>query len=184
MIELALEVARDIVPFQKGDTVGKGDDARMHALEQLAHMEPGSARAKLFELQALGAELPEVEMPLQHVFAPGCYARTIFIPAGTFVVGKIHKHQHINVLSQGDVSVFTEGAGVEHLRGPLTMSSAPGTKRALLAHTDVTWTTIHVTDLTDLDEIEDYVIAKTYEDYEQFALAQQQRIEVNHATDL
>ena len=66
--------------------------------------------------------------------------------------------------------MVTEDGGKEHLVGPLTMTSPAGCKRAVYAITDATWTTIHRTDETDLDKIEDWVIAKTYEDYEQFKL--------------
>lgn len=44
------------------------------------------------------------------------------------------------------------------------MISAPGTKRAVIALEDTTWITVHVTNETDLEKIEDYVIAKTYDD--------------------
>lgn len=133
-------------------------------------------RRRLFALQqgvkdeiANGA-MREVDCPLQHSFIDGVYVRTIFIPAGTTIVGKIHKHSHANILSQGEVSVFTEGAGLQRLKGPLTMTSPAGCKRAVYAHTDTHWTTIHATDETDLDAIEDWVIATSYEDYEQFKL--------------
>lgn len=158
----------EIVPFRQGDMSGKRDLARSNA-EQEASKQTG-ARKQLFDLQSTVCDLPEVDCPLQHVFAPGAYARTIFIPAGTVIVGKIHKHQHLNILSKGEVTVFTEGGGKEELSGPLTMVSPPGTKRAVYAHTDTVWTTIHLTEETDLDKIEAHVIAPTYEDYERFKL--------------
>lgn len=158
----------NIVPFTPGDTTGKRELARSDAeIEGAKH---GGMRKQLYELQAGVADLPEVDCPLQHVFAPGAYARTIFIPAGTVIVGKIHKHQHLNILSQGVVTVVTEGGGKEYLRGPLTMVSPPGTKRAVYAHTDTVWTTVHLTKETDLEKIEGEVIAKTFEEYEQFRL--------------
>jgi hypothetical protein len=92
------------------------------------------------------------------------------IPAGTVIVGKIHKHAHLNILSQGTVCVMTETEGDRQLTGPLTMVSPPGTKRAVYAITDAVWTTIHLTNSTDLEEIEAEVIAPTFEDYEQFRL--------------
>jgi quercetin dioxygenase-like cupin family protein len=159
-----------IVPFQQGDMQGKRETAVAHAQQEMAKVPAGSARAKLYALQAAVGTLPEVDMPLQHVFAPGAYARTIFIPAGSVIIGKIHKHQHLNILSMGHVTVYTEGGGEEDLRGPLTMVSPPGTKRAVYAHADTVWTTIHLTDETDLDKIEEHVIAKTYEEYEQFCI--------------
>ena len=61
------------------------------------------------------------------------------------------------------------------------MSSLPGTKRAVYAHPDVVWTTIHLTNETDLDKIEAEVIAPTYQDYQLFIEEQtmkQQQIEV------
>lgn len=50
------------------------------------------------------------------------------------------------------------------------MVSEAGTKRAVHAHTDTIWTTIHLTDKTDLAEIEKELIAETYEEYENFLL--------------
>jgi hypothetical protein len=162
-----------IVPFSAGDMDGKRQDAIAHAVVE--GEKTGGIRRSLYDLQAaVGRELEPVECPLQHVFAPGAYARTMRIPAGTVIVGKIHKHAHLNILSQGTVCVMTETEGDRQLTGPLTMVSPPGTKRAVYAVTDAVWTTVHClpTDMTDLEEIENEVIAKTYEEYEQFALTQ------------
>lgn len=171
----SLPFVTGLVPFSPGDMAGKRDAAVADAQQQIAKAEVGSVRAKLYGLQEQVATLPEVECPLQHVFAPGAYARTIFIPAGTVIVGKIHKHAHLNILSQGSASVMTENGGNERFTGPMTMVSSAGTKRAVFAHTDVVWTTIHLTNETDLEKIEEHVIAKTYEDYEQFLLSEQTR---------
>lgn len=167
-------VGGSLAPFTRGDAFGKREEATKDAVEQLDKHE--GVRRNLFELQAAAGQsgLPEVECPLQHSFIDGVYVRTIFIPAGTVIVGKIHKHSHANILSQGEVIVVTEEGGVERLKGPLTMVSPAGCKRAVRALTDTTWTTIHRTDETDLEKIEDWVIAKTYEDYEQFKLTADQ----------
>lgn len=157
------------VRFVPGDTHG---DARNrhhhHAVEQIAKLE--GDRAALYTLQQNIFALPDVDMPLQHVFAPGLYVRTIYIPARGVIVGKIHKHRHANVLSQGKVVIFTEFGGVERWEGPLTMVSEPGTKRAVYAETDVYWTTIHQnpTDTQDLAELERMIIAESYEDYDRW----------------
>jgi hypothetical protein len=158
-----------IVPFAAGDMDGKRELAIADAVIQQG--KNSGVRQKLYALQeSVGRELEPVECPLQHVFAPGAYARTMRIPAGTVIVGKIHKHAHLNILSQGTVCVMTETEGDRQLTGPLTMVSPPGTKRAVYAVTDAVWTTIHTTNSTDLDEIEAEVIAPTFEDYERFAL--------------
>jgi hypothetical protein len=160
-----------IVPFQAGDMDGKRQDAIVHAVVEGEKTD--GIRKSLYDLQAaVGRELEPVECPLQHVFAPGAYARTMRIPAGTVIVGKIHKHAHLNILSQGTVCVMTETEGDRQLTGPLTMVSPPGTKRAVYAITDAVWTTVHTLprDNMTLDEIEAEVIAPTFEDYERFAL--------------
>jgi len=101
--------------------------------------------------------------PINHYHCKGNYAREIFIPQGICVIGKIHKHEHINVLSKGSCWVVTE-AGREKLEAPKTFISSAGIKRAVYAIEDTVWTTIHPTESTDLDEIEDEVIAKNYAD--------------------
>lgn len=141
------------------------------------------ARAKIMALQdAMLGELEhagidrEQELarlcPLKHFFAPGhtckhVYAREILLPAGLTIVGKIHKYAHLNMLMRGRVSVFTE-KGREEFTGPLTMVSQAGTKRAVYAHEDTVWVTVHLTQSTDLEEIEDEIIAKDFEELGRF----------------
>lgn len=108
--------------------------------------------------------------PLKHTFSDGIYVREIFIPAGTVLTGKIHKHAHPNFLMSGKVEVFTESGGKQKLEGPLSMISEAGTKRVVYAITDAVWITVHENknNITNIDEIEKFVIADTYEDYEKF----------------
>ena len=108
---------------------------------------------------------------LTHYFTPkddkyGChaYAREMFIPKGTIIVGKIHRHQHLNFISKGKVIVFTE-FGQKHLEAPCTFVSEVGLKRAVYAEEDTLWTTVHLTEFgaeEELDKIEEEVIAPSY----------------------
>ena len=108
----------------------------------------------------IGHEMDD-HLPLKHTFAPGVYVREIFIPKGILVVGKIHKHAHPNFLMSGDVSVLTE-EGPVRMQGPKSMISPAGTKRVVYAHEDTVWITVHLTGETDLERIEEDVIAKDY----------------------
>lgn len=132
------------------------------------------SRALVMEVERRLSEHPDAVFgdsdmcPLKHTFAPGVYVREIEIPAKTIVVGKIHKHEHPNFLMKGRVSVFTESGGVEELEAPLSMISPAGTKRVVYAHEDTVWITVHVTESQDLEEIEEQVIAKTYEEFEKY----------------
>jgi quercetin dioxygenase-like cupin family protein len=114
--------------------------------------------------------LGQCELPLEHTFTEGNYARTMFIKKGIVVVGKIHKHAHLNFITEGHVSVLTEG-GLTEYKAPIMFVSVPGTKRAVFAHEDTKWTTVHPTDKTDLVEIENEVIAKSFEEYEALVLS-------------
>jgi len=108
--------------------------------------------------------------PLVHRFSDQMYVREITIPADTVLVGKIHKHDHPNFLMKGRVRVVTEGAGEEMLEGPMSIISPPGTKRVLYAETELVWVTVHhnPSNTQDLKELEDLVIADSFEGYEKF----------------
>jgi quercetin dioxygenase-like cupin family protein len=85
------------------------------------------------------------------------------IKAGSLIVGKIHKHSHLNIIISGRILVATE-FGKKELHGGDVFVSEPGTKRAVLALEDTVWLCTHpnLSDTRDLDEIERYVIAPTY----------------------
>jgi quercetin dioxygenase-like cupin family protein len=104
----------------------------------------------------------KIEPHVEHHFAPGCYGREIFMPAGSVVVGKIHRHAHLNVLLEGECEVVTEHER-ERLTAPHVWVSTPGIKRAVHNITDVRWITFHPTEETDLTKIEAEVIAPSYD---------------------
>jgi hypothetical protein len=106
--------------------------------------------------------------PVTHRFAPGIYLREIFIPKGTVLTGKLHKHAHPNFLMRGEVMVVTEHAGRQHLTAPLAMISQAGTKRAVYALEDTVWITVHANpdNTRDLAVLEAQIIAPNYEAFE------------------
>ncbi len=115
---------------------------------------------KIFLLENEMKKLEQIEITPVHYFANGLYAREIFIPKGVLLTGKIHKTEHLNILSKGDITVWTED-GMKRLQAPFTMVSRPGTKRVGLAHEDTVWTTIHATNETDLEKLELELIEET-----------------------
>jgi hypothetical protein len=108
---------------------------------------------------------------LEHYFAPHVYGRRLFIPKGMFGVGKIHNHAHLNILLRGVVKVVTE-FGEDVYTGPRVWVSEPGTKRSVFALEDTEWMTIHPNfeNTQDLAALEDYVIAKSFEDFDRLQL--------------
>lgn len=127
--------------------------------------DPLTIREKILRLQdeMLKAVDHHVDCPVRHIFAPGLYAREMFIPKGTVIVGKIHKHAHVNTISKGKCSVMTE-FGPREIEAPHTFVSDVGTKRVVVALEDVIWTTYHPSNETDLTKLEDEIIAKSYDE--------------------
>lgn len=104
-------------------------------------------------LQDAAAKLPQIELKTEHFFLPGVYCRSVFRPADTLIVGKVHKKSHLYIVASGEVTVIGNGVK-ERIIGPRVIVSAPGTKRAVYSHTEATCMTVHRTDETDLDKIE------------------------------
>jgi quercetin dioxygenase-like cupin family protein len=111
------------------------------------------SKEQIERLQSEMAALPQAELVTEHSFSPGMYLRKVFRPAGTLIVGKVHKEPHFFLCAKGEIIAWTE-LGMRHLYAGDVIESKPGTKRVTLAATDAIGITIHRTDKTDLDDIE------------------------------
>jgi hypothetical protein len=107
-------------------------------------------------VQEMG-KMEQVECPLRHHFLPGLYIREIFMPAGSVVIGKIHRTRHFNIIQSGHVSLVDE-SGTTDLFGPCTFVSEAGVQKTLYIHTDCTWSCIHLTHNKDMESLEDELI--------------------------
>jgi len=104
--------------------------------------------------------------PIDEKYGCGTYARQMFIPKGTLIIGKIHRHQHLNFIMQGKVAVSTE-FGPKYFEAPCIFVSEVGLKRAVIAEEDTIWVTVHLTKHLgeeNLDKMEEEVIAPSYEE--------------------
>lgn len=120
-------------------------------------------RQKIDRIEAVLKQMPEqLDLPPVHHFSRGLYARELFIPKGTLIVGKIHRYECLNTML-GDISVLTE-EGVKRLTGFHTFTSRPGVKRVGFTHEDTTWICYHASKETDIDKLEDELIAKSYDE--------------------
>lgn len=106
---------------------------------------------------------PGVEIPIRHHFAPGLYAREMLAPKGSLIVGKIHKHQNIVIISSGDVSILSID-GPMRVKGPFTYIAQPGAQRLIVVHEDTYWTTLHHTNETDLAKIEAELFTENFDE--------------------
>ncbi len=137
----------------------------------LLQVEGAGIREKVARLeQSMRGSGQEIELPVKHHFARGVYVRELFIPKGTALVGKIHKYSQVNIVSKGDISVLTED-GIKRVQAGATIVSCAGIKRAGYAHEDTIWVTIHGTHETDVDRLEDELIAESFDEYDAFCAA-------------
>lgn len=102
--------------------------------------QPTREQVKNFEKHL--ALLPQVPLKPIHHFADGVYVRELYRPAGTVIVGKIHRKSHVFILHAGEITTLTE-RGMERLKAPFVESSQAGVKRLVVSHTDAVVMTVH-----------------------------------------
>ena len=113
------------------------------------------SRARVEELQAVMSAMPQADgLITTHHFSPGMYLRKLWRPAGTVIVGKVHKAPHFFMCMLGEIAVSSGDGNWKTLKAGDVIESQPGTKRMTVALTDAIGATVHQTSLTDLDEIE------------------------------
>ena len=111
-----------------------------------------SMQDKVKNLEEALKNIPQVECPVKHYFAPGIYAREITIKKGTVLTGAIHKTENLAILSCGRLQLVTESGTIE-ISAPHILTVKPGTKNAAYALEDSVWTNFFPTEETDVDKL-------------------------------
>lgn len=134
-----------------------------------------STRDKAFMAEALMKQMPQQVLKVEHFFSLGVYARCLYIPKNTTLVGKIHKYENLNILMQGKMQVSIEDK-IEIVKAPFIVVSPAGTKRIAYTLEDCIWATIHGTDEKNIDKIETHFIAQTEAEYLTFIKQEQTQL--------
>ena len=113
---------------------------------------PMRERVEAFETQL--NKLPQVHCPIRHYFAPGIYAREITIPAGTVVIGAVHKTDNLIVVSLGRLQIVTD-TGTREIQAGETFTCKAGMKNAVVALENSRWTNFmsNPENITDTDKL-------------------------------
>lgn len=111
-----------------------------------------------------------IDLPVRHLFAGGMYARELFIPKGTVLVGRVHKFDHFDIMLSGDVTVSMEDGSVRRWRGVQFRVGRVGKKRAYYAHEDARLVTIHSSEERDPEELFDLMTCSSYEELDEFSV--------------
>lgn len=130
---------------------------------------PAEMRGKIFALETEILKHPQTLIKTTHHFAPGVYMREVFIPKDTVVTGAIHKTEHLNILSQGEMTVWTE-EGPKRLKASAVVKSQPGIKRAGYAHEDSVWITVchNEANEQDTEKLEDMLTTNSFDEFLKF----------------
>ena len=112
--------------------------------------------------RSLGKELHKIN-PTKHSFVDGQYIREIFNPAGIVIVTKIHAKDHPFFLMKGEMSILTK-EGTQRIKAPYQDITKAGTKGIIYTHSDCVFITVHRTDCLTVEEVEDEVLAKSFND--------------------
>lgn len=97
------------------------------------------------------------KLPLEHFICNKTYTRQITLPKDILLTGKVHNFDHVSILSKGDVSVMTPD-GVSRIKAPATWISKAGTKRLIYVHEETIWSTIHYSEHTLVEDLQNELV--------------------------
>jgi len=119
-------------------------------------------RGAIERLQAELVKLPQFEPKTDHYFAKGLYLRTVWSPAGSVIVGKVHRTEHLYGVLSGRVQVTTDDGVIEldAKDGPKILTCPVGTKRAVYIIEDAWRMNVHLNleNITDMEELEEQLV--------------------------
>lgn len=124
---------------------------------------------EILSIESAIAAMPQVDLPVEHYRIKGVYVRSLFIPEGTVLTGKIHNAENIAILAQGTIKVC-DGDKSYEISAPKIMVDKPGVKRLGYAVTDVTFITVHRTDGESIADIEAELVSDSFDQYERLTL--------------
>ena len=125
---------------------------------------PAAIRAQIRAWTQSLLDLPAAEQrefEVHHTLIDGVYTRTLFIPKGSVLVGKVHLKECVNIVAKGDISVLTE-TGMGRFKAGHVAVSGSGIQKVGYAHEDTVFINVFRTDETDIEKIEAEVATTEY----------------------
>lgn len=108
----------------------------------------------------------EIKGETEHFIVPGLlYGRKTNVPAGATIISAVHKAPHITVALKGIATVVDEEGNKKDVFAPHVFVTPAGTQRAIYAHTEVEWLTVHACEETDIEVIEKLLYSTSMAEY-------------------
>jgi mannose-6-phosphate isomerase-like protein (cupin superfamily) len=95
---------------------------------------------------------------ITHHFSSGVYAKETRIAAGSWLVQHAHLHSHLSILASGSVELMVDEK-ISLVHAPACLTIEAGKHHGVRAITDVVWYCVHATNCTDVDEVDNVIIA-------------------------
>jgi mannose-6-phosphate isomerase-like protein (cupin superfamily) len=95
---------------------------------------------------------------INHYFGSGVYAKETLIPAGHVLVQHKHKFSHLSILASGSIELMVDGER-KIIHAPACLTIEADKHHGVKSLTDVVWYCIHATECTDMDVIDEVLIA-------------------------
>ena len=112
---------------------------------------------KVDSLLAQVQVMPQVECPEENFFGPNVYIKQVTMPAGSVIIGKSHKIEHICNMISGRMILVDSNGDKKELVAPMTFVSPKGRKVAYIVET-VVFQNIFSTNETDLVKLENMIV--------------------------
>ena len=152
----------------KESNVEMSEEKSLALVKAVSVITTDERREKLNQLETAMLQEDQVNIPVEHRFSGGIYAREITIPKGTLLTGRIHKFDHFDIMLSGDVTVSTDNGEVKRLTGLNIMEGKAGKKRAGFAHEDTHWITFHCAEERDPEEMYEFLTCGSFQELEEF----------------
>ena len=102
----------------------------------------------------------QAECPVQHHFGPGVYIREVVLPTGAYVIGHRHKTPHVNIMLEGQITLFNQDGTRTELTAPQTFVGGAGRKIAYI-NEKVRWQNVYATNETNVETLEAQLLDKS-----------------------
>jgi hypothetical protein len=108
----------------------------------------------------------EIKGDTEHFIVPGLlYGRRTNVPAGATIISAVHKVPHITIALKGIATVVGEDGEKRDVFAPNVFITPAGVQRAIYAHTEVEWLTVHACQETDIEVIEQLLTCRSMDEY-------------------
>jgi len=102
-------------------------------------------------------DLPLAHCEEKHHFGPNIYIKEVTMPAGSLIIGKHHRMEHLCNMVSGHMIVLDADGNRSELIAPMTFMAKPGRKIAYIIET-VVFQNIYSTPETDIQKLEDMCV--------------------------